>query len=378
MTLYTEADWKANLVWLDTSGLALYLLDRLTQLRCEWILPSAILERLQQNLRDNRRKNAASRTEAEAINHGLQQAGVLFAHLKGITLTPAAVPDPALRVQLDLDLLVHEADAAAAAAVLESLGYTRACISGDTWEFKAGGDRIPSLNDLYKPKTQRAAELHLASRDGLLARVVQRPFGNTVMPALSPVDLYLQQALHLFKHLCSSFTRAAWLLEYRQHMLTHREDASFWPILQALAAQEPKAEMALGAVSLLVREVFGDPLPAYLDGLVTHALSAPVRLWVQRYGRAALLADFPGTKLYLLLQAELESSPVPPRRSLLPLALPPRITLGSPHEGLRSKLRRSKIQASYILLRLRFHGVEGTRYCMESLRFRRLVAGLTP
>jgi hypothetical protein len=379
---FTELEWRRNLAWLDTSGLALYLLDHLRQLGCETLLPPAILKRLQQNLNDNTAKNAALLAEAERVNRGFEREGVSFAHLKGITLTPDSVPDPALRLQLDLDLLVDAHDADKAARVLEAMGYARACISGDTWEFKAGGAEIPSFQDLYKVKPQRVVELHLVPAQGLLERVERRAFGSMEMPVLAPADLYLQQALHLFKHLGSSFTRAAWVLEYRRHMQTRLDDVFFWRQLEELVRDQPQARVALAAVSLLVVEIFGDRVPGFLAQLIASNLSASVQLWIRRYGRSALLADFPGTKLYLILQAELNPSNRRLRAGLLPLAPPPMVTLGHRGEGLRSRLRRGWIQCGYMGSRMRFHGVEGVRYLLELFRFRRLVAarseGLAP
>ena len=53
------------------------------------------------------------------------------------------------------------------------------------------------------------------------------------------------------------------------------------------------------------------------------------RLWVDLYGRRSPLASFPGSKLYLLLENELESEGMVARRSLrqalLPHRLPPAI-----------------------------------------------------
>ena len=47
---YSLTDWQAILVWLDISGMALYLLDRVEELRIEDSVPAEIRERLQRNL----------------------------------------------------------------------------------------------------------------------------------------------------------------------------------------------------------------------------------------------------------------------------------------------------------------------------------------
>src|ERR1700729_3494822 len=57
--VFGASDWQRILYWLDISGLALYLLDRLTELGVERCIPGAILDRLQQNLAENRERTAA-------------------------------------------------------------------------------------------------------------------------------------------------------------------------------------------------------------------------------------------------------------------------------------------------------------------------------
>ena len=49
----SQKEWQALLRWLDTSGLALYFLDRLSELDLLELLPSDVHERLLQNLADN-------------------------------------------------------------------------------------------------------------------------------------------------------------------------------------------------------------------------------------------------------------------------------------------------------------------------------------
>jgi hypothetical protein len=377
---YSEREWRNVLTWLDTSGLALYLLDHLTAIGLQDLLPASVLERLQQNLADNTARNASLLAETAEINLGLQREGLLFANLKGITLSPESVPDPALRCQLDLDFLVCAKQADVAARVLSRSGYALHCVSGDTWEFKAGSSEVASLKDLYKIKSQRAAELHMTTLEVLLKRVQLRSFSGATFPVLSPVDLYLAQAVHLFGHICSPFTRASWLLEYRRHMLARAEDEVFWDELERRALEEPKAAVALSVVTLLVIEVFGDSAPQVLSLLIASHVSPAVQLWVRLYGQSALVADFPGTKLYLLLEQELLRDSAKPgnllRRSLLPLRPPPLIAHGEVDESLSLRVRRWRVQAGYTAFRLRFHCVEGLRYLLESSRFRRLLTGL--
>ncbi|MCU1322799.1 MAG: hypothetical protein JWM43_2448 [Acidobacteriaceae bacterium] len=373
---FCEKVWNANLQWLDTSGLALYLYDQLIQLNQEHSMPSAVLARLRQNHADNIDRNSQLLAEAIEINHAFQREGFVFAHIKGITLSPDSVPNASLRCQLDLDFLIQTDQADAARLVLERMGYTLDFKVGKTWEFRTGVSEVVKITDLYKAKSQRSIDLHLVPQDGLLDRLQLRSFSGVACPVLSPADQFISQAKHLFKHLCCAFTRAAWLLEYRRNLLSHRNDPGFWEQVERLLVKEPETVLAIAVVTLLVSEVFGDPMPA----AITTTVPAPVQLWIKLYGHRILTADFPGTKLYLLLQAELDPKAVPARRSkrkeLLPLSRPPMITYGYEGESLLSRSRRYRAQLQFIRFRLRFHCVEGIHYLFEVSRFKRLVTGL--
>ncbi len=374
---FDERTWLAELEWLDVSGLALYLLDRLFALGQEDVLPAKILARLRQNLADNRMRTAVLLAEADEINRGFRREAALFANLKGITLSPESVPDPALRCQLDLDFMIFAGHAERAKSVLEGMGYVLDCKSGATWEFKAGGSHLPALQDLYKPKPQRSAELHLATIEGPLERTEVRAFNGVELCSLSSVDLYLAQAQHLFKHLCSAHTRASWLLEARRHMLARHADEAFWRCIDERIAEEPHTAVAVNVVTLLIAEVFGDVPPENLTRLAARVVPQAVKVWIAEYGRRILLVGRQGSKHYLLLLTALPGpGSKPPRRHLVPLRLPPMITHPSVGETLFARMRRYQIQLTFILYRLRFHGVEGARYLVESFRFRRLLMGV--
>jgi hypothetical protein len=195
------------------------------------------------------------------------------------------------------------------------------------------------------------------------------------MPVFSPVDLFLGQGLHVYKDICSEFSRVAHLLEFRRHVLARYEDDLFWRELQSFAEGNPKAYLGLGVVVLLITHVMGDFAPEALTNWTVGRLPVPVRLWVERYGRRAVFKKVPGNKLYLLLQEELEAAGVPPRRpikkSLFPSRLPPVIVRASAGETLSRRIARYRLQLRFIFSRLQFHVVEGLRYAWESYRWRR-------
>jgi hypothetical protein len=196
------------------------------------------------------------------------------------------------------------------------------------------------------------------------------------MPMLSPVDLLLGQGLHVFKHLCGESTRAAHLLEFRRHVLNRRDDHVFWHALEVVAKDDPRACLGLGVVILLTTRVMGDFAPETLTKWTVDGLSRSVRLWVEMYGHRVALGGYPGNKLYLLLQRELESAGTPEKRSLrkalLPSRLPPPVIRAFPNEALPIRIRRYTMHLQLILERLLFHVVEGFRFALESRRWRRM------
>lgn len=377
-------EWQRLLYWLDTSGLALYLLDRLYELKQIEILPPDVHDRLQQNLAENTARTAAMIAELTAIHREFQRAGLSHAILKGLSLAPSSVPRPELRSQLDLDFLVAQHSAHEARRILEGRGYHLRAISGRTWEFKTNEMPSATLKDLYKDVPHRSVELHIeaagAEAPSLLARAEIRSLCGVDMPVLSSIDIFLGQGLHAFKHVCSEFSRTAHLLEFRRHVLSRHDDAAFWIELRTRAQENPRAVLALGVTTLLISQVMGVFAPISLTNWTLNRLPPSARLWVQSYGERTVFASFPGSKLYLLLQKELAASSIPTKRSLrkalLPISLPPRIVHATADETLSMRLRRHRTQIGFILFRLRFHAVAGVRYLRELPRWQQRLSGV--
>ena len=381
----SRREWQHLLQWLDISGLALYFLDRTIELKlCEW-LPTDVFARLQQNLKDNTERTYGMIAESRAIQEAFQGSHLSYATLKGLSLWPSSVPKPELRSQFDLDFLVAEKDAPEARRILERRGYRLYAVSGKSWEFKLNERPGLSLKDIYKASASHAVELHLessaAQRPSLLERVEKRELYGISMPVLSPVDLFLGQGLHAFKHVSSEFSRTAHLLEFRRHVLARCDDQTFWNQLQAVGEGNPRASLGLGVVTSLITRVMGDFAPTALTNWTAHRLPKSVELWVKTYGHRTVLGSFPGNKLYLLLQTELEAAGVPAKRSLrqalLPSRLPPPIIKAFPLETLSVRLARYHMQLNFILLRMRFHILEGIRYRWETHRWRYFMNRLT-
>lgn len=374
-------EWRRLLRWLDISGLALYFLDRIVELKLTGWLPGNVLARLQENLRDNTERTHGMIAESIAIQQKFQDSRLSYANLKGLSFWPSSVPKPELRSQLDLDFLIAEQSAPEAKRILEQRGYRLYVVSGRSWEFKLNERPGVSLKDLYKASPSHAVELHIESyppnRISPLGRAEKRDLYGCTMPVLSPVDLFLGQGLHAYKHVCAEFSRVAHLLEFRRHVLFRYEDDAFWSQLKFITEGSPRACLGLGVVTLLIAHTMGDFAPEALTHWTVECLPRSARLWVARYGRRAVFGSAPGSKLYLLLQRELEAVGVPAKRSfrqiLLPVRLPPPVIRRFPNETLAIRLGRYRMQLQFIAFRLRFHIVEGLRYAWESRRWRRCI-----
>jgi hypothetical protein len=378
------SEWQQLLYWLDTSGLALYFLDRITQLESSELLPLSVLSRLQQNLIDNMARTNGMIAESTAIHHSFQQAGLSYATLKGFSLWPVSVPKPELRSQLDLDFLMAEESAAQARQILEARGYRLHAISGRSWEFKIYQNEPSTLKDIYKATLQCTVELHIetacTSVETLLPRREKLCFHGICMPVLPRAELFLGQGMHLYKHVCSEFFRVAHMIEFRRHIIARYHDNSFWLGLRELAEGSTRIPISLGFVTLLISHTMGDFAPEAFTCWTVDRLPMAARLWIELYGRRTVYANFPGSKLYLLLQRELQGAGIPAKRSLraalLPRRLPPAITRGAPGETYDQRTRRHCKQIRFILFRLRFHSVEGFHYLKESVRWRQYMNGL--
>ena len=370
---HSQVDWQAILVWLDISGMALYFLDRLKELENEDSVPVAIRECLQLNLQRNRQRTAALLSQAENVAKHFEQAGIPFALLKGITLTPDSVREPALRWQTDLDFLIAESSATAAMDVLRILDYSLHARSGNTFELRSGPLGKPDLKSLYRADTQKSLEIHcLRRQEGLpdrLTRARARQFEGIWIAALSAADIMVQQALHLMKHLCGEHTRLSWVLGFWRHVRLRESDQSFWEEVRRIAAVEPQADLALAMSLWLTVEMFGSTSLIAPERWGADRIPDGVLLWLRRYARDLLLSDSHASKLYLLLRRELPNRPdvKATARLMIPLCLPARITEPVPGETLSDRLSRYRIEARYSWQRLCFHLFEGLRLGVEAL-----------
>ncbi|MES2390295.1 MAG: nucleotidyltransferase family protein [Acidobacteriota bacterium] len=380
-----QKQWVRSYHWLDVSGTALYLLHRIEVLGITDAVPQPVLGRLRRNLADSHHRVDTMFAEFVELNNLFTEAAISSCNLKGFTLSPDSCPNPELRCQLDFDFLVDGRSLDLCRNLLERRGYELRGRGPTVLEFKTPSETIADIADLYRSKRQFSVEVHFSvdgesapTRDPRLDRTRIMSMRGFSFSALSPVDQFVNQATHLFGHLCGANTRVAWLLEFNNHMQARANDAAFWKNVCEVISLDRESTLALGAVCQLAEELLAIEIPAVLSQALSTHRSGEISRWVELYGVRALLADSPGTKLGLLLKEQLEEDggawQKSRRKALLPLHRAPRLLPIRRSEGWHQIRRSEALQLRYDLFRLRFHVVEGARYLYEWTQWRRGLA----
>jgi len=366
----TERQWATLLRWLDESGLALYFLARVRELGAAAHLPLSMLDALESRQYENRQRAAAASSELVRAYRALTMAGVDFLLLKGFSLVPAACPDPALRHQLDIDLMIESRQASQALGALVTLGYDLVAVSRDTWELKTPSSELPSRKDMYKVHSQRSLELHLVTTAAFAQMRAEGELitiEGTCIPVLSAVSRLFGQAEHIAAHMMSEWIRSSWLLEFRNVVHFHAEDDLFWEVAKTYRNRDVQLLYFLGTATAITRTLFPSFPEIPLLRAAEAALPQAQQHWIAEYGRKAMMASFPGTKLYLLQPATTRQFR---RRRLLPLRLPPSPVVASDRTP-AARWRGLRTFCAYAVARAVFHLREGARFLWEAQQWRR-------
>jgi Uncharacterised nucleotidyltransferase len=358
---YTEQDWRETKPWLDATGVALYFLARIKCLAIEDAIPASILAELEQNAADRQLQVKQRFEEFASIVQAFAQADVRFAVEKGFALVPDYCPDISLRFQMDFDFLVDRKDVARCRELLERLKYSYMGAAPGELRFKKGEMRHATLSEIYKSRPHQLAELHFSdSQDDekTLSSTEIRVAGLLSFPVLSKLDFFCSHARHTCKHIRGGWVRTDALLEYRQFLLLNANDHAFWLEIQRRCTLDSELSSALSLVALLAEITLGVSLPSSLQQVV-NSVPPETHCWIDSYGWRFLLADFPGSKLSLILERELS----PDRtswwlqsvRRLIPSHMPHRIVAadGKPDSERRAFITRAWffLNRSYYYLR---------------------------
>ncbi len=376
LSTFRPSEWQRTLSWLDDSGLALYLLERVNRSGLRQALPVEIEARLRANLDSNRRRLSEMKEEFESLNRRFEAAGVKYAVLKGFALTPDYCPDAGLRSQYDYDYLVAEGSLAKAQEVLEAAGYSRKIQSPGfekvgAFLFAADSLHLPASDeDFYSGDISRTVELHLSlwepNRDRIRLETPADALDRTTLatrnglrfPVLADEDALILQALHAFQHTLDYWCRPSCFLEIAYFIARRRSDSAFWERFRLRLEGRRRLFEIVGLVFAMAASLFRAPVPAEVSAWTTGNLPAALSCWVELYGRNWALVRFPGSKLSLFVHREfIEDQDVwrEIRRSrLFPFHRPAKVVEpGDP--TLSSRTLATWGQWRFIWSRLRFH-----------------------
>jgi hypothetical protein len=320
LAIAAGGEFGALLRWLDESGIALYLGQRLGErglleridpgLRCE----------LERRLVANRQRTEILLADFERVNDALRRAGVQYAMVKGFTLAPEFCPARWLRHQSDIDLLMSPREAGKAVAALCSLGYEKEPYEGSGEICLAiRSDHVPSAEDfLYDLPKHRHVEIQtslyeshcgvsLAVGSDWIGHIEEREVGGVRYPSLDLPYRLLLQVLHAFRH-TSSWARLAWFYEIAYFVERFGNDDELWTKIDR-RLPGAKERQACGVVCAMVADMFGAQFPTVVKERWITPLPDAQASWMEQRGELWLLSDFlSGSKAGLFLQRQFADS----------------------------------------------------------------------
>jgi hypothetical protein len=373
---------SALLLWLDQSGLALYLLDRLRQANAVRCLPENIACRLEDKLEANRKRTGLLVEQLAEVVSLLEAGGIPYAVMKGFSLSPEFCSNPVLRHQTDIDLLLARKDVAAASTALESCGYSRIpSLFEEEFVFSTPLRETPSRRDnIYAPR-ERKIEIHVSLWDPVCGIAVDAPeldlknvSAREVMGvkfcALPLEQAFLLQLLHVFRHFLGGWIRPSWVYELGWFLGGPRATSNVCASMLSLIPS-PNTVHACGLCLSMATTVFRGRIPSLLEQELLANMPEPSRRWAEHYAERFLLSDISGTKLGLLVERAFAIDPQGWRTHLMRRMLPfrSRPHLGTVQPGTASLRWRHRLhEAGHFIGRLKFHITSGIELGWEAFR----------
>jgi hypothetical protein len=377
------------LTWLDHSGLALYFFARLRDRGELGPLPPDFRDALKRRFHSNCKRMEAMVDEFSKVNAELRSRAIPHAFLKGFTLSPEFCPDPALRHQSDLDILVHADSLTEATQALSACRYSLSgAEAGGGLRFATPLQYVPSArDDIYRVTPHREAELHtsvwettghvsLVAPKDCLERTRRRKLRDIEYFSLVTEDMFLMQGLHAFSHLLGSWVRVSWLWEIHYFLQTNAGDAGLWHGIIGRAGHDPKLRKSIGLVLCLTTELFGGPIPEALDDWCLDALPERLETWVRHFGTQWALSELAGSKVTLFIHKEFVDDSSKWRGYLVRRLIP---VLGKPSIGrigasdVKTRLVGRAAQLKFSGQRLAFHARELFVLAGKAFRWRHVL-----
>lgn len=356
---FSESEWKAALYYFDRNQLTLAL-------RSNVDLPERVRRRLDKNFSDNQQRIARVTAAFSGAEKALTETKVEFLVLKGFANWDQFSPDPACRVQYDLDLFCPTGAGEARQALMR-LGYES---TPGTEKFPT--DHLPPLirktgwqwrDDFFDPEIPISIELHYRlwdeSTERFAAPGVEDFWSRRGAWKLDPVDALGFNALHLLRHLLRGDVRASDVYELAYFLHKNATNDAFWT--RWLDLHSPELRRSQVVCFRLAREWFGCSLSPVAQ-TETDLLPGKIRRWFESSANAPIAAFFRPNKdelwLHLCLLDSFRKKSAVVRRRLLPTRLPgPLDSVFIPDEKMTLLLRLKKRwqYSRYVAGRMLFH-----------------------
>jgi hypothetical protein len=356
---FSQSEWKAALYYFDRNQLTLALRSKLN-------LPESIQKRLDKNLAENQQRIERMKTAFSSAEKVLTEANVEFVILKGFANWEQFSPDPASRIQYDLDLFCPTGAVEASRALMR-LGY-----EATPGAEKFPTDHLPPLirktgwqwrDDFFDPEIPISIELHFRlwdeSTEGFAAPGVEDFWRRRVPQRLDLVDALGFNALHLLRHLLRGDVRASDTYEMAYFLHKNSTNEAFWT--RWLDLHSPELRRLQAICFRLAIEWFGCSLSPVAQTEV-DLLPARIRRWFESSATAPIASFFRPNKdelwLHLCLLDSFRKKSAVVRRRLLPTRLPgPLDSVFIPDEKMtwRLRLRKQWQYSRYLAGRAFFH-----------------------
>ncbi len=364
----SESEFRQALEFCDKAQLTLILNHTSRD-----ALPAWVQARVERNLRDYSARFDRLKQSLFEIAGVLENRGIDFVVLKGLSHSPHFTPDPLLRAQGDIDIWCESESVVAARDALLELGYRSAgpsqgrhlppLIRETHWEWR--GDHFASDLPIpvelhYQLWDEKAESIPMMGDGEFWARRTTASFDGRRLPVLSKPDTLAFASLHLLMHLLHGDLRLQRAWEIANFLDTHAHNAAFWSLWQRC---HPDSLRRLEAIVFqLVSDWFDSDL-AEAAGEEIERLPGEVKLWMERYALSPLEVPFRPNKDELWLHLALVESARDRRvvffRRILPVRPPPRVD--------ESTLNKTPSTAAQWKRRMSFLGARARHHCQALL-----------
>jgi hypothetical protein len=378
------------LQWLDQSGLALTFLKRLQTREATPLVTAEFRYALGQRLARNVERLRDMLEEFQRINQAFCAQDVPAATLKGFTLVPDFCEDACLRHQADFDFLVDPVHVEAAAAALQSCGYSTARLSKSAEScFTTPLLHIPShRDDLYVLQKHRQVDLHTSIAENsswiplevphdCLANMCPVTLYGVHFYGLSLEDKFLVQVFHAFRHSFRSWIRLSWLLEIGRCMELHEGNVALWERVIGRAGKNPLTKRIFVFVLGLTNHLFQSPIPGPLQTWSAEAVTPSMRAWIDHFSVAWGISDWPGSLNNLFLTPDFISGRKLRRQYLKSRLLPRKAQISIDPAARNSRsisLKLKSAQLRYVAHRTAAHLKDILCFPLEQIRWKRALA----